>query len=78
MTALPLFVSYADIVFTPKTCEKIISEGADGVAIGVDSKWKMRLGAQETEIRKNMVFLDNGYVKDIGFLPLSENPDGDC
>jgi len=67
----PLFISYADIVFAPLTCKRMIDEGSDCITIAVDTNWRIRGALHENEIRKNMVVLDDGYVQDIGFLPVS-------
>jgi glutamine kinase len=73
----PLFMSYADIVFAPITCKRILDEGLDYITIAVDTSWRDRGNLQENEIRKNMVVLDDGYVQDIGFLPVSNKLDAE-
>ena len=73
----PLFVSYADIVFSPNTCKQILNQGSEWITIAVDSKWKMHVDEPEGKIRKNMVVLDNGYVSDISFLPVGAGIDAE-
>jgi len=71
----PLLVSYADVVYRPDTCRRILEHTGAPITIAVDSNWN-RHSTDRTEaeqVRKNLVVLSGTHVQDIGFLKPSES-----
>ena len=66
----PTLVSYADVVYHQEACRKLVESAGDSVTIAVDTTWRDRnvVDALGTEVRKNLVILGDGKVRDIGFL----------
>ncbi|MBI4317875.1 MAG: NTP transferase domain-containing protein [Chloroflexi bacterium] len=71
-----LLVSYADIVYHPDVCKKLVRCNPSSVTIAFDSSWRGR-DYDPGSTRKNLVVATDGRVTDIGFLPMADNIAGE-
>jgi len=75
----PLLVSYADIVYHPDVCKKLIENSSSMITIAIDSKWIRREKGlvDSPRTRKNLVIVTDDHVSDIGFLPVTNEVAGE-
>ena len=75
----PTLISYADIIYRPEACQKLIEAECNTITIAVDSSWRERgdIDPSSTELRKNLVVLADDVVRDIGFLVPSYSVDAE-
>ncbi len=67
---VPTLVAYSDVTYRPSACTKLIQTGQRGITVAIDTTWRSRAGSTTTlpPLRKNMVFLKDGQISQIGFL----------
>jgi glutamine kinase len=74
-----LLISYADIVYSPRACHRLLESRGHSITIAIDGTWRCPDQASTTEpsLHKNLVVVRDGKVSEIGFLAASPSITGE-